>query len=163
MEQYFANYSENGTILGLYNSAKHTRIPEPYIRISLSEKNNIVRSPSCFCVKDGKLVEIEKGPEPVDYSDIVDAYNVKIASGVMVDGVCYYADSEAVVQIVCEAGFIEKEKGEPSYVYAHISGSKTLKAVDAVTFKKVSQAIREYRNKAALEMCNHKQQRDSLE
>lgn len=97
---HFAHYDEDTrAVIGLYNSNRHSAIPSPSIPITAQQRDSIVDRPLAFFVTaDGKL-ESESLPEQADttedLSDSLSVYDRTIGAGVIVKGICYYADDEA--------------------------------------------------------------------
>lgn len=103
--QHFAHFDqESGEILGLYNSNRHTVIPEPRAPITVAERDAIQSRPQDFRIDShGYLVEITNSNDVPDvtetYAENRSVYERTIGCGVIVDDVCYYADDEASAHI----------------------------------------------------------------
>lgn len=97
---HFAHFDEETrAVIGLYNSNRHSAIPTPNIPISAQQRDAVVDRPLAFFVtEDGTLESesvAEKDDVTEDLSDSLSIYDRTIGAGVIVKGICYYADDAA--------------------------------------------------------------------
>lgn len=63
---YHVNYEkESGRILGIYDDSSTDRIPAPTIIISPNTREEVLKAPMCYKVKDGMIQQVIEPSKPI--------------------------------------------------------------------------------------------------
>lgn len=170
--QHYAHYdAETGEILGLYNTNKHKSIPKSSVPITVEDRDDIQSRPQDFRVKNGDLFEAQNSQHLPDVTSTLESnrrtYELTVGKGVMVDGVCYFADDEASAHatqcllVATNTKFKAKLKamidGKPQYVTVKSREDlvRVVKEINVLRAEAKERLLQD--NQTAVELSQHPQ------